>query len=815
MGARARAGRAPRWLALLAVGGLLSVATAAVAAGDVRVGENLRVGPEQPPPARAHDVPGLAVDPADPDHLIIVNTSYRDPACTFHVSFDAGRTWETGTFAAPPGFEDPACPPLDSGGYPHMNGTVAFGSNGTVYAAFTSERDGTASSVVARSDDGGRSFAPAVVAMTPGSATPDTDYIRPALTVVPDPAGDRVHVAAWGTPTVVEGFCCFYDVVVAASTDGGVTWSGAVQASARNEFAREQSAPVVAPDGTIHLVYRQRETFVGEPRPAPLRLATSTDGGGSWSQRTIANAAGLFQPKIAVDPRDGALYVVYEGTAGGDEDAYLLRSTDGGQSWTEPVVLGDVTAGVAQKVPGVHVGPDGRVHVAWYDTRHAYPGVISEGHFGANVPLEDIYYTYSDDSGETFVPDQRLTDRTINRDLGVRNEIGLYWPPALATAGPDAVFVAWSDSRLASVDDDNQDIFLARVDLGSSTAPRVHEITAGDLPALSVAASRLAWPGGGEERRNRATTSVTIVADGRFGESLAASPLARAHAGPVLVAGPGGLSDGVAAEVERLRPVGALIVGDSEALPDAVVEDLVAAGVPADAVERIAGADAAGTAAAVARRLDSRSDTDRATGVPAFEAIVIANPAASESAGAIALASARRLPYLLVAQGSVPAATAAALEDLAIDTTLVIGGTDAVSDAVEASLPNPTRLAGAQAVMDESLARSLPGNVLYVGELGDPLALAVAGAAVARRGGLAVLADGADATAAFARLAGSSAASPDQIIALRIAAGDGAAPPAPGPGPAPGPLPTTGGGAILPAVALLSLAALARSRRRG
>src|SRR5437764_804550 len=69
------------------------------------------------PPGRGRDVPGLAVDPADPNHVVEVDEDFTRGQCTFGVTFDGRRTWARGDLTAPDGLApptDPPTPPCDA-----------------------------------------------------------------------------------------------------------------------------------------------------------------------------------------------------------------------------------------------------------------------------------------------------------------------------------------------------------------------------------------------------------------------------------------------------------------------------------------------------------------------------------------------------------------------------------------------------------------------------------------------------------------------------------------------------------------------------
>ncbi|MFN2522418.1 MAG: cell wall-binding repeat-containing protein, partial [Mycobacteriales bacterium] len=486
--------------------------------------------------------------------------------------------------------------------------------------------------------------------------------------------------------------------------------------------------------------------------------------------------------------------------------------------------------GIAQRHPNISVAPDGRVDVVWHDRRHGV-GSPKDVHTGnGEARLGDTYYSFSTDGGNSFAPNRRVTDRSINVDLGLDYKCCTYWTygPVSVPIGKDHVLVAWPDTREGNVDSESQQIYLGDVTLAPAGAASVAQPSLRD--GVTVAVSRLGYPAGAEAVlanggfANVPKTQVVVVDPADTGLALVASVLARAGLGTVLTTGPTGLSAPVLAEVRRLGPVGAVLLGSGRAVPESVRQQLVAAGVPSGAISRIEGGSSPETAAKAASSLDRRSQQDKVN-VPvvhpaarAFDAAVIVNPAAPESAAAAALAATFRFPVLLVDRDTVPDATARALKDLAIPATYVIGGPQAVSAAVVNKLPSPTRLGGvgaadtSESTLKEALRLGAPSNVVYAANAARPLDGSLLGAAVARSGGLLLLTPGSDPVQARAQLGRLGLLSRlDHLVvvgtsaASRRGAGPGPRDRETGPPAAvPGQLPATGGlGWALPALLLL------------
>lgn len=764
--------KAMRFRVLLAalVAGTFPVGTATVqaATNGPRISAQTRVG-DDPDPLRGHDVPALAADPADRNHIVEVDEDFVHGRCVFQTTFDGGRTWKGGELLPPADFPKPACARFEGGDYAHVDGSVAWGSGQNVYTTFSWNRPGeTDATLVTRSTDGGRTFQPATVAI-PG--LPSTDpanegYDRPKLAVQAGPQGDRVVVASWLITLTGAQEPQQRRSVVAVSDDGAATWRPAVVASLPDEKARELSQPVFGRNGAISVAWR---TLDAAPAQNYLIVGTSTDGGVTWSRAQAGPATGLrgSDPKLGADPRTGALYLAYWSTTAGDSDVFVRRSTDGGATWSPEVRVNDDKKGatpVVQRLPQVSVSGNGRVDVVWHDRRNTYkyPTTATSAPPGeqTGARTEDYYYAYSTDGGATFSANRRVNERTIGLDTGLDRRVtaGFYWA-ALAPAGDDRLLVAWGSSDYGNAGTDTNDVVLATVDLNAS-GPLVGQTGVADAVNTSVGLSLMAYPGGNEgitipADNNRVVvgpgTKVVVANKDDAAAALAGSVLARANNGPLLLAPASSLPKSVVDEVKRLAPTGAYVLGDAGDLSEKVVGGLHSGGIQDASIVRVGGATPPELAAKVATTLDVRSDADKAAGAkPAFDVVVV-NPDSPEAAAAAAFAAAQRMPILFVTAHSVPQATADVLKSSAVAKTIVVGDASAVDDQVLGQLPGATRLAGdspeatSEAVAREATARGLPTNVVYAADPGDPAVAAALGAAVGRLGGVTLLTSGTDA----------------------------------------------------------------------
>lgn len=198
---------------------------------------------------------------------------------------------------------------------------------------------------------------------------------------------------------------------------------------------------------------------------------------------------------------------------------------------------------------------------------------------------------------------------------------------------------------------------------GSAEVGRISGV---DRYATSVAASKSAFADG--------SVATAVLASGRdFPDALAASGLAGAVGGPVLLTRPDRLPPEVLAELKRLGVRSVVLVGGDAAIQPQVAESLTGAGL---AVERVSGADRYETAVAVAGRIG------RETGSPA-RLTFIARGDDFADALAVAPAAYRRMaPVLLTRPSSLPGSTRAALAADPATEIVVAGGPGAIGDGV-------------------------------------------------------------------------------------------------------------------------------------
>jgi len=161
-------------------------------------------------------------------------------------------------------------------------------------------------------------------------------------------------------------------------------------------------------------------------------------------------------------------------------DIVLVRSTDGGQTWSGKVRVNHDPAGTDQHQPNVAVDGQGRVYVAWYD-RRGIPAGDSVNAFAA----------VSADGGLTFGPDLRLSSRPSGWSGVGEAEFGLFPGELIGdriaiAAGDDYALVAWADLRNWPT---RSDVYAARIVDAPTAVNAVSDLRA----ELTPDGIRLAW----------------------------------------------------------------------------------------------------------------------------------------------------------------------------------------------------------------------------------------------------------------------------------------------------------------------------------
>lgn len=196
-----------------------------------------------------------------------------------------------------------------------------------------------------------------------------------------------------------------------------------------------------------------------------------------YTGRYYIGLGGLAGPGYSISYRYQLRTVQVEaGSVARDHrDVVLVRSSDGGQSWSGKVRVSGGPAGFDDIVPALAVDDVGQVHAAWY-------GREDDPTCGY---LANTYWTVSRDRGQTFLAPQRVSGvGTDWRDGGDGRAAGDRL--GLATVGTRAQLL-WMDGRNYAAN--SMDIYGAAVEAGGPTATVIGRFVA-DPVAQGI---RLSW----------------------------------------------------------------------------------------------------------------------------------------------------------------------------------------------------------------------------------------------------------------------------------------------------------------------------------
>lgn len=280
-----------------------------------------------------------------------------------------------------------------------------------------------------------------------------------------------------------------FDAVLSWSADGGQSWQATALPLPADRDRPYGPDVAFGPDGTLYVTY---VNLTGQGNtPETLWLVRSSDGGRSVSEPVEVAGELALQSRLAVNP-DGVVHVTWLQAT----DVALLaitsppvvlaaRSIDGGETFTEPVPVSDPDrerVGAASPV----IDAEGNVVVLYQDfkdNRRDFQNLEGPPWDGPSA----LVLSRSDDGGTRFSAGVELEDGVI----GTRRFL-VFLPefPSLA-GGPDGeLYAAWTDGRHG-----DEDVLLRRSDDGGrswSDAVRVNDNPQGDgtdqyLPRVAVA----------------------------------------------------------------------------------------------------------------------------------------------------------------------------------------------------------------------------------------------------------------------------------------------------------------------------------------
>lgn len=384
----------------------------------------------------AANEPSLAIDPTDPNHMVIGWRQFNTIASDFRqagygFTTDGGQTW---TF---PGVIEPGIfrsdPVLDSD------------ANGNIYYNSLTLQGGDFLCDVFRSSEDG-------VSWDSGTFAQGGDKQWMTIDKTSGPGAGHIY-AAWNSffSSCPPGF-------FTRSNDGS-EFESCITIPGEPFWGTLALGPggalyAVGTDGNEFVVARSSNAKFGGQSvtwdfSAPISL------GGTIVSGTGPNPGGLLgQTWIAADPTPpgpggggATVYVLCSVDPPGTDplDVRFSRSTDGGHTWSTSVRVNDDPGTSAYQWFGtMSVSPSGRIDAIWLDTRD------NPGSFNSS-----LYYSFSTDSGVTWSANERLSN-SFDPHLGwpQQNKMGDYFHMISDDAG---FRLAW-----AGTFNGEQDVYYGR-----------------------------------------------------------------------------------------------------------------------------------------------------------------------------------------------------------------------------------------------------------------------------------------------------------------------------------------------------------------
>lgn len=322
--------------------------------------------------------------------------------------------------------------------------------------------------------------------------------------VASDPAG-HLHAVCEGEAAGAGTRAILYS----KSVNEGQSWTESINISNTPKIASTPDLAVES-SGAIDVVWR--DTTSGDLNP-DVYFTRSTDGGHTWSKAVdISNTPGVCsEPAIAVGPGD-SINVVWVDTSlyNNRPDIFYSSSADGGSTWSKYEDISPTP--LVSSEPTISVAHDGTVHVAWADTSSGperpeiYYVQRAAGKWSLPVDVSNskkisahptlacgakdrVFLCWSDNSQKEHAADIwcAIAGRSgrFAKPINISDTIGVSSQPAMVADSKGRVAIAWSDTSsginvpdiYARISNDNGDDFSNQIEVavtpGVSNHPAV------------------------------------------------------------------------------------------------------------------------------------------------------------------------------------------------------------------------------------------------------------------------------------------------------------------------------------------------------
>jgi len=390
----------------------------------------------------AANEPSIAIDPANPDRIVIGWRQFDNVASNFRqagysYSEDGGQTWTSPE-------------PIDEGIF-RSDPVLGIDNNGNFYYNSLTFEGNDYWCDVFKTENNNFEWDEGTFAQGGDKQWMQIDHS--------DEIGEGNIYAFWNS-----NYSICWPGFFTRSTDEGSNYENC-EGIPGNPYWGTLS---VGPDGELYTVGYGNNTALIVTKTTTAQHPDSTiswkeakyvDIDGSLSGWTQVNPAGLLgQAWIDVDRSDGPgrgnVYVLasvdrYSNYDPGD--VMFSRSTDGGDTWDYSVRINtdiDNYPYAYQWFGTMSVAPNGRIDIVWLDTRDAPAN---------NNVMSELYYSYSIDQGITWSENERLSE-SFDPHVGWpnQNKMGDYFD---MISSNDGVHLAWANTI-----NGEQDVYYSFID---------------------------------------------------------------------------------------------------------------------------------------------------------------------------------------------------------------------------------------------------------------------------------------------------------------------------------------------------------------
>lgn len=378
----------------------------------------------------AANEPSMAIDPNNPNRIAVgwrqfdtISNNFRQAGVAY--STNGGQTWTSSVLT--PGLfrSDPV---------------LRADADGNFYYSSLSS---TTSAEVFKSTDGGATWGAPVSAF--GG---DKQWIAIDKTNGPGRGNIYQH---WNVQ-----FSSVTNMSFTRSTNGGASYEAPT--TGPNPYSKWGTL-AVGPNGTLyaagsdlnqtgHLFAKSTNAQFSAQTPTFTTQAINL-GGVTATGTAAVNPSGLLGQVSIATANNGNIYVLGSvNPAGADPlDVMFIRSTDGGNTWSNPLRVNNNPAGENsyQWFGTMSVSPNGRIDAIWNDT-----GVNASNNFSV------MKYAWSFDAGVTWLGYLSVTP-SFNHTLGYpsQDKIGDYYDMASDDNGVNVIFSATFNG--------GQDVYFMRI----------------------------------------------------------------------------------------------------------------------------------------------------------------------------------------------------------------------------------------------------------------------------------------------------------------------------------------------------------------